>query len=355
MDRRIGLPTRLALLFGLPPALVLAMLAGDMWGEGHPPLGAVLASWAIYPTLTGYLSRAFLGSGYPSFPIVFLALMEYPLVGFGIGSLIARSTRRTGHYARIGVISFLCYMAALLAAHIALNLQAVNLQLVSHPNPVVSEAAVERIRTSGDSGALPTLQQKFLDDVERHGHAGATLLDTLTQLGGARSWQDLLQSGRLGVAGQDARTWRFIIDNVREMLNPPYAAARGGVKSPYLREEDVSQLLDALARKLAERLNNAADSEAALTLLSVMKGRPDLCAKYFDSVPNGVRDKLSQATYELAGNLAAIKSGLLPDSRYNYQAFLSKNEIIRLGREQAAVAEEWAAWARSDAAPCHAR
>jgi hypothetical protein len=63
---------------------------------------------------------------------------------------------------------------------------------------------------------------------------------------------------------------------------------------------------------------------------------------------------LSQATYDLVGNLAAIKSGLPPDSRYNYQSFLAKDEIIRLGREQAGIAEEWAAWARSDAAPCHA-
>jgi hypothetical protein len=283
-----------------------------------------------------------------------LAFLEYPLVGVGIGSLVARSTRWTGH-ARIGVISFLCYVAAQVAAHVVLNLQAVNLQLVSHGNPVVAEAAVDRIRTSGDSGALPALQQKFLDDVDRHGHAGVTLLDTLTQLGGARGWQDLLQSGRLGVAGQDARTWRFIIDNVREMRNPPYAAARGGVKSPYLRDEDVSELFDALALKLAERLNAAADSEASLTLLSVMRGRPNLCSKYFEVVPNGVRDTLSQATYELVGNLAAIKSGLPPDSRYSYQTLLSKEEVIRFGREQAVVADEWAAWARSDAAPCHAR
>ena len=277
-----------------------------------------------------------------------------PLAGLGIGSLLARSTGWTGHHVRIGIISFLCYVAAQLAAHIVLNLQVVNLQLVSHANPVVSEAAVDRIRASGDSGSLPALQQKFLDDLESHRQAGVTLLDTLTQLGGARGWQDLLESGRLGVAGQDARTWRQIIDNVREMLNPPYAAARGGVKSPYLRDEDVSRLIDALALKLAERLNAAADSEASLTLLSVMKGRPDLCSKYFEIVPNGVGDKPSQATLELVGNLAAIKSGLPPDSRYSYQAFLSKEEIIRFDREQAVVAEEWAAWARSGAAPCHA-
>ena len=126
MTRGTGLPRRLALLFGLLPALVLAVLAGDMlWGDGHPPLGAVLASWAVYPTLTGYLSRGFLGSGYPSFPIMLLAFLEYPLVGFGIGSLVARSTGWTGHHARIGAISLLCYVAAQLAAHIVLNLLAV--------------------------------------------------------------------------------------------------------------------------------------------------------------------------------------------------------------------------------------
>ena len=44
MARPLRPPTLLALLCGVPPALILAVLAGDtIWGEGHPPLGAVLA------------------------------------------------------------------------------------------------------------------------------------------------------------------------------------------------------------------------------------------------------------------------------------------------------------------------
>ena len=66
INRPTRLPQKLSLLFGLPAAFALVVLAVDMaWGGGHPPLGAVLALWAIYPTLTAYLSRAFLGSDYP--------------------------------------------------------------------------------------------------------------------------------------------------------------------------------------------------------------------------------------------------------------------------------------------------
>ena len=43
----------------------------------------------------------------------------------------------------------------------------------------------------------------------------AGLIDTLTVLGSARGWQDLLDSSRLGVAGPAARAWRFIVENVR--------------------------------------------------------------------------------------------------------------------------------------------
>ena len=81
---------------------------------------------------------------------------------------------------------------------------------------------------SGDSAALPTLQHKLLGEIERQGFPGDNLLDALTQLGGARGWQDLLETRRLGVAGRDARNWRFIINNVREMSSPYYAASRGG-------------------------------------------------------------------------------------------------------------------------------
>jgi hypothetical protein len=299
----------LALLFCIPPALALIAMAADMaWGGGHPPLGAVLVLWAIYPTLTGYLSRALLGSDFPSYFVMFLALIEYPLMGFALGSILAGSKAGTALRARVGTVVLLGYMSAQLAAHILLNLPAVNLRLVSHANPAVSEAAVDRIRDAGDSASLPTLQQKAVEEVERQGFAGATLLDTLTQLGGAKGWQDLLESGHLGVGGRDARAWRGIINNVREMTNPLYAEYRGGVKSPYLRDQDITRLVDALALKLAERLKVAADSEASLTLLALMKGRPDLCSKYFEIVPNGLRDTVSQAPLDLAAWLKSEAS-----------------------------------------------
>ena len=353
MDRRTRLPRVLALIFCLPPALALIAVAADMtWGGGHPPLGAVLVFWEIYPTLTGYLSRAFLGSDYPSYFLIFLALMEYPLVGFGLGAILARSKAGTDHRARVGIVVLLGYISAQLAAHVLLNLHVVNVQLLSHANPAVSEAAVDRIRNSGDIASLPALQQKAVEEFARQGFAGPALLDALTQLGGAKGWQDLLESGRLGVAGRDARAWRGIIQNVREMTNPYYADSRGGVTSPYLREQDITRLFDALAMKLAEHLKGTADSEASLTLLTLMKGRPDLCSKYFEIVPNGLRDQVAQATLELVGNLAAIKTGRPPDNTYNYQVFLSRDEIAQIGREPTVVADAWAAWAKSDAAPC---
>ncbi len=75
-----------------------------------------------------------------------------------------------------------------------------------------------------------------------------------------------------------------------------YASSRGGIKSDSLGEEDVAQLFNALALKLAERASTTPDSDTSLTLVYVMKGRPDLCAKYFAAVPNGLRDRTSQAT-----------------------------------------------------------
>jgi hypothetical protein len=355
INKQSRLPQKLALLFGLPAALALVALVAGMAGDGgHPPLGAVLVLWAIYPTLTGYLSRAFLGSDFPSFFIMLLGLMEYPLVGFGLGSIIARAKAWTDRRTQIGAIAFLGYMSAQLAAHILLNLPVVNLKLVSHASPGVSEAAVDRLRRSGHTDSLPTLQQKLVEDLAHQGaFPRADLLDALTQLGGAKGWQDLVESRRLGVARSDARTWRFVINNVREMTNPAYAAPRGGVKSPYLRDEDIARLFDALALKLAEHLEVTADSEASLTLLTLMKGRQDLCSLYFEKVPNGLRDQVSQATYEIVGNLAAIKLGNLPDNAYSYQTYLSREEIVRIGREPAVIADEWAAWAKSDASPCH--
>ena len=137
----------LGLLFCLVPALALLALAADMiWGGGHPPLGAVLVSWAIYPTLTGYLSRAFLRSDDPPPFIMLLGFVEYPFVGFGLGGIIALSKVRTDRLARVGAIAFLSYISAQVATHILLNLQTVNLRLASNASPAVSEAAIDLLR-----------------------------------------------------------------------------------------------------------------------------------------------------------------------------------------------------------------
>lgn len=350
------LPLVLALLFALPSAVALLILAVDP-GGGHPPLGAVLVDWTTAPTLSRYLSRALTGSDFPSPVVMLLGLMEWALVGFGLGSIIVRlqGWTATDLRGRLGMVAFVGYLTAQLGAHAALNLQAVNLRLLSR-SPAVSEAAVERIRQSGDSGSVPALQQKLIEELETREFPSETnLIDTLTQLGGAKGWQDLLESGRLGVADRDARTWRGIIHNVREMTNPLYADARGGAKSPYLGSEAVARLSDALALRLSQHLTAIPDSEASLTLLTVMKGRPDLCSKYFSIVPNGLRGAFSQATLDVVGNLAAIRSGRPPDSVYNYEALLPREEIVRVSREQTVVADEWAAWARSDASPCRSQ
>ena len=91
------------------------------------------------------------------------------------------------------------------------------------------------------------------------------------------------------------------------------------------------------------------DSDASLTLIAVMNGQRDLCAKYFVLVPNGLRD---QPNVELARVLAAIKQGQSPDTANAFFASLAKEDIIRLEQEPAAVADEWASWAASEAAPC---
>jgi hypothetical protein len=217
------------LLLGVPAALLLIVFLVDLIsGGGHPPLSAALVYWALYPTLTGYLSRALLGSDFPSAFLVLFGLMEYPLVGF----LGRCATRRP------------------FPAQSAIGESAP----VANANPAVADAAVDRIRESGDPAALPRLQQKLVDDFSQRGRLEANLLDALTVVGGAKGWQDLLESERLGVAGREAWAWRFIINNVREMTNPPYAASRGGDKSPYLGEGDIARLSDALALDLAERL-----------------------------------------------------------------------------------------------------
>src|SRR5262245_8330817 len=110
-DRTTRLPRTLAMLFAVVPAVTLVALAGDrVWGGGHPPLGAVLAFWALHPTLTGYLSEALLGDSLTSMPIMLLGLMEYPLVGFGLGSIIARSKGWPDTRARVGMIGLLGYV-----------------------------------------------------------------------------------------------------------------------------------------------------------------------------------------------------------------------------------------------------
>src|SRR4029450_11258285 len=91
LQRRNRLPETLALLFGLPPAIAVAMLAAGLGGSGPPPLSALLVLWASYPTLAAYLSRAFEGSDFPSMLFLFLGVLEYSLVGFGIGSIVARA------------------------------------------------------------------------------------------------------------------------------------------------------------------------------------------------------------------------------------------------------------------------
>jgi hypothetical protein len=189
---------------------------------------------------------------------------------------------------------------------------------------------------------------------EDYGNADESLIVTLTQLGGAKGWQDLLESGRLGFRENEARMWHRIIRLVRDMADPEYAAMRGAAKTAYLGEEDIARLSDALASRLAEVLRVTPDSDASLTLIAVMNGQRDLCAKYFVLVPNGLRDQTNrdQTNVELARVLAAIKQGQSPDTADAFLGSLAKEDIIRLEQEPAAVADEWASWAASEAAPC---
>jgi len=351
MDSHTRRPKALWLLLGLPAALLLVVFAVDsIWGGGHPSLSALLLFWGLYPTLTLTLSRALSGSEFPSLLLMLLGFLEYPLVGVGLASLIAKFQGRVAG-ARTAVVVLLIYISAQFTAHLLLNLQSVNLRLMAAANPAVSMAAVDRIRDSGDAAAVPALQQKLVEDFERQGKIEAGLLDTLTALAGARGWQDLLDSGRLGVTGPAARAWRFIVENVRAMANPLFAEARGGVKKPDFRDEDIARLFDSLALELAERLQAAPDSEASLTLLSVMKERPDLCRKYFAFVPIGLRDSTPQAAVDLVRSLALMKAGPSADFKYDVQATITNSEMSRFARERDAVAEEWIAWAKSNT-PC---
>ena len=109
-------------------------------------------------------------------------------------------------------------------------------------------------------------------------------------------------------------------------------------------------MFDAIALRLAERLQAAPDSEASLTLLVAMKERPDLCQKYFQYVPIGLRDATpQQARQDLVTRLALIKAGPSADGRYDYQAMIVKDETSRFFQDRGAVADEWIAWAKSNA------
>ena len=343
------LPWRLALWFSLLPLVGFISLASGLGGGGHPSLGGVLAAWAAFPTLAAYLSRTLGGTDFPSPLFIVLGSLEYPLIGFGIGSLIARLAASGG--STLGIVALAGYVVAQVGAHVVLNQQSVNLRLVSDPNHAVSRAAVARIASSGDSSAVPALHDRFMQDFEHYGNADEALIVTLTQLGGAKGWQDLLESGRFGVRENEARLWQFVIRNVRYMADPEYAAMHGGIRTPYLRDEDIARLSDALASRLADRGRATPDSDASLALIAVMNGRRDLCAKYFAVVPNGLRD---QQNLELARVLTAIKSGQPPDAADAFFGALSQEDIARLAAEPAAVADEWAAWAASAAAPCRA-
>jgi hypothetical protein len=297
-----------------------------------------------------YLSRALTGSEFPSPLLMALGFLEYAVVGVGLAALIPRSKGRVGG-ARIAAGALVLYLSAQVTAHVLLNRQSVNVRLMADTNRAVSAAAVDRIRDSGDAHAVPVLQQKLVEDFELQRDVEAGLLDALTVLGGAKGWQDLLESGRIGVTGPAARVWRFIVENVRAMANPQFAEARGGVKSPDFRDEDIARLFDAIALALTERLKTAPDSEASLALLSVMKERPDLCQKYFAFVPIGLRDATPQAAVDLVRSLALMKAGRSADFKYDYQAMITKNEMSRFAQDRDAVAEEWIAWGKVNT-PC---
>lgn len=340
------------ILIGVPAVLLLAVFAFDsIWGGGHPPLSVVLLLWCLYPTLTLYLSRALLGFEFPPLPMMPLGLLEYAIVGVGLASLVARSKGRVLAGGRRATAALFIYIGAQVTAHVVLSLQSVNLRLLARASPAVSIAAADRIRDSGDAAAVPALQQKLVEDFNRDERLEAGLIDALTVLGGARGWQDLLDSGRLGVAGSAARAWRSIAENVRAMANPLFAEARGGVHSPDFRDEDIARLFDSLALALVEQLKSAPDGEASLTLLSLMKERPDLCRKYFEFVPVGLRDASTQAAVDVVRLLALMKAGPAADFKYDYQAIISNDEMSRFARGREAVAEEWIAWAKSNA-PC---
>ena len=215
-----------------------------------------------------------------------------------------------------------------------LNRQDVNLRLLADPNRGVSRAAVARLAASGDGGAVPALQDRFMQAFEDYGNADEALIVTLTQLGGAKGWQDLLESGRLGVRENEARMWQRIIRFVRYMADPEYAAMHGAAKTAYLSDEDIARLSDALASRLAEVLRVTPDSDASLTLIALMYGRRDV-AKYFVLVPNGLRDQTNrdQTNVELA---RVLRRSNRVNLRIRPTCFwvLPKEDIIRLEQDR---------------------
>jgi hypothetical protein len=82
-----------------------------------------------------------------------------------------------------------------------------------------------------------------------------------------------------------------------------------------------------------------------------MKERPDLCQKYLQYVPIGLRDATpQQATQDLVTRLALLKAGPSGDGKYDYQEMMVKNETSRFLQDRNATADEWIAWASSAAA-----
>ena len=130
--RPATLPQLLAILFALVPVIAVVTLV-LVPGGGHPSLDGVLLMGAVVPTLAAYLSRALEGSDFPSALFLVLGALEYPLVGYGVGSLAARV--RSSSSSRLGILLLVAYIAAHFGAHIVLNQQAVNLRrgaLYSH-------------------------------------------------------------------------------------------------------------------------------------------------------------------------------------------------------------------------------
>ncbi len=124
------------LLFVLPAAVLLLAFAADLiGGGGHPPLSALILSWALYADVYGLLSRSLLG---PLFSIACLRASWPDRIPWwvSLASMSALSrVRITRGITKFGVIALLVYVGAQLAAHVLLNLESVNLRLLSPCEP----------------------------------------------------------------------------------------------------------------------------------------------------------------------------------------------------------------------------